>query len=235
MNFFSNIPAGGTIFNALAVLFGGLMGLSVGKIIPERLQQTIFNCLGLLTLYIGMNMAFQTKHSIAIVLSLVIGTVIGDLCGLDEKLNNLGETLKAKTHSSNSKFTEGFVSATLLFCVGAMAIVGSFEDGLRHNPSILITKGVMDGISSILFASSFGAGVLFSSLSLFIYQGILTLLALWVEPFITPDIYADISGLGGLMIIGIALNLLKITKLKLCDMLPSLIFIVPFSILFALF
>ena len=235
MNFLSNIPAGGTVFNCAAIFFGGLLGLLIGKIIPEKIHKTIFNCLGLFTLYVGMNMTFQTKHSIAVLLSLVIGSIIGDLLGLDTKLNNLGDVIKAKTHSKNSRFTQGFVTATLLYCIGAMAIIGAFEDGLRHNPSILVTKGIMDGISSILFAGSFGIGVLFSIIPLFIYQAGLTLVAIWAEPFITQDIYADISGLGGLMIVGIALNLLKVTEIKLCDMLPALIFIIPFSMLFALF
>ncbi len=234
MDFLSQIPAGGTVFNSLAVFFGGTIGLLVGKFIPERLHKAIFDCLGLFTLYVGINMTLQMKHSIAVLLSFVIGTVIGDLCGLDNKLNNLGDVLKAKFHSSNSKFTQGFVTATLLFCVGSMAIIGAFEDGLRHNASILVTKGVMDGISSILFAGSFGIGVIFSIIPMFIYQASLTFLAVWAAPFITQDMYADISGLGGLMIVGISLNLLKVANLKLCDMLPSLILIVPLSMLFAL-
>lgn len=235
MNFISSIPAGGTFFNSFTVILGSLLGLSIGKFIPERLHQTIFNCFGLFTIYIGFNMTFETKNAIAVLLSLVIGTIIGDICGLDFKLNNLGDTLKNKLHSSNLRFTQGFVTATLLFCIGSMAIIGAFEDGLRHNPSLLVTKGVMDGIASILLAGSFGIGVIFSIIPMFIYQAGLTFLAVWAEPFITADIYADIAGIGGLMIIGIGLNLLKITKLKLCDMLPGLIFIVPFSIIFTKF
>ena len=234
MNFFYSVPAGGTIFNSLAVALGSLAGLLIGKLIPEKLQQTIFNCIGLFSLYVGINMALETKHSIAVLLSLVIGTVTGDLLKLDLRLNNLGDVLKEKINSSNSRFTDGFVTATLLFCIGSMAIIGAFEDGIKNDPSLLMTKGVMDGISSILLSGSFGIGVLFSIIPMFIYQGALTFLAIWAEPFITAEIYADISGLGGLMIIGIGLNLLNITKLRLCDMLPAIILIVPLSMLFAL-
>ncbi len=225
---FRNIPAGGTVFNSLTVLIGGTIGLFIGNFIPEKFKTTIFNCMGLFTLYVGINMTLNTKNSIGVLLSLVLGTITGQILGLEIKLNGLGDTLKAKLHAENSGFTQGFVTASLLFCVGSMAIIGAFEDGLRHNPELLMTKGIMDGIISIVFAGSFGFGVLFSIIPMFIYQGALTFLAIWAEPFITPDMYANISGLGGLMIIGIGLNLLKITKLNLGDMLPSLIFIMFF-------
>ena len=231
LEIFKTIPAGGTIFNSLAVLIGSLLGLSVGKFIPERFQNTIFNCIGLFTIYVGINMTLSTKNSIAVLLALVLGTLTGEFLGLEEKLNNLGDTIKSKIKTSNAKFTEGFVTSSLLFCVGAMAIIGAFEDGLRNNPEILITKGIMDGTVSIVFAGSFGIGVLFSIVPMFIYQGALTLIGIWAEPFITSEMYANISGLGGLMIFGIGMNLLKITKLKLCDMLPGLIYVIFFTML----
>ena len=207
---FRNIPAGGTVFNSLTVFIGGSLGLLIGKFIPKKMQTTIFNCLGLFTLYVGINMTLNTKHSIAVLLSLVIGAVTGEFLGLEDKLNNLGDTLKKKFNAKDEGFTQGFVSASLLFCVGSMAIIGAFEDGLKNNPEILMTKGIMDGIISILFAGSFGIGVLFSIVPMFLYQGALTFLAVWAEPFITQEMYANISGLGGLMIMGIGFNLLKI-------------------------
>ena len=230
--FFRNIPAGGTVFNSLTVFIGGSLGLLIGKFIPEKMQTTIFNCMGLFTLYVGINMTLNTKHSIAVLLSLVLGSITGEILGLENKLNNLGDTLKKKFNAKDSGFTQGFVSASLLFCVGSMAIIGAFEDGLRHNPELLMTKGIMDGIVSIVFAGSFGIGVLFSIIPMFIYQGALTFIGVWAEPFITPEMYANISGLGGLMIVGIGLNLLKITKLNLGDMLPGLIYVIFFTMLF---
>lgn len=178
-------------------------------------------------------MMLGMKHSIAVLLSLVLGTVTGDLMGIEDKLNGLGDTLKAGLKTSNTRFTEGFVTATVLFCVGSMGIIGAFNDGIRHDPELLITKGIMDGICSTLFAGSLGLGVMFSVIPMFIYQGALTLLAVWAEPFITADMFANISGLGGLMIMGIGLNLLKVTRLKLGDMLPGLVYVVFFTRLFA--
>ena len=229
---FRNIPAGGTVFNSIAVLIGSSIGLAIGKFIPEKMQTTIFNCMGLFTLYVGINMTLGTKHSIAVLLSLVLGTITGEILGIEKKLNSLGDNLKKFFHAENSKFTEGFVNATLLFCVGSMAVIGAFEDGLRHNPEILMTKGTMDGIVSIIFAGSFGVGALFSIIPMAIYQGALTFLGVWAEPFITQDMYANISGVGGLMIMGIGLNMLKITKLNLGDMLPGLIYVIFLTLLF---
>ncbi len=227
------LPAGGTLFNVVTVVVGSLIGLTAGRFIPDRLHGTVFQCLGLFTLYLGMDMALETKHALAILLALILGTLIGAGFSFDDRLNGLGDTLKTKMNVANTRFTEGFVTSTLLFCIGAMSIIGAFEDGLRHNPSLLVTKGVMDGISSVMLAGSFGVGVLFSILPMFIYQAGLTFLAAWAEPFLTPDIIANISGLGGLMIMGIGLNLLKITKLKLCDMLPALLLVVFFSMIFS--
>ncbi len=230
---FSVIPAGGTVFNCIAVIIGGTLGLTIGRFIPERMHRTIFSCLGLFTMYVGINMSLGMKHSIAVLLSLVLGAITGDFLGIENRLNTLGDTLKAKLHTSDSGFTQGFVSATLLFCIGSMSIIGAFNDGLRHDPELLITKGIMDGIAGAMFAGSLGFGVLFSVVPMFIYQGGLTLAAVWLEPFITADMYANISGIGGLMIMGIGLNLMKITTLKLGDMLPGLVYIVFFTMLFA--
>ena len=233
LEIFKAIPAGGTVFNSLTVLLGSSLGLLLGKFIPEKLQSNIFNCLGLFTMYVGINMMLGMKHSIAVLLSLVLGTVTGELMGIEDKLNSLGDTIKAKLHAENSRFTEGFVTATLLFCVGSMAIIGAFNDGLRHDPELLMTKGVMDGIAATLFAGSLGLGVLMSVVPLFIYQGTLTLLAVWAEPFITADMFANISGIGGLMILAIGLNMLKVTRIKLGDMLPGLVYVVFFTMIFA--
>ncbi|MBQ3458473.1 MAG: DUF554 domain-containing protein [Synergistaceae bacterium] len=232
MELFKSLPAGGTIFNSLAVILGSVIGLSAGKFIPEKMQGTIFNCLGLFTIYVGINMTLNTKHSIAVLLSLVLGTITGELLGIETKLNSLGDTLKSKLKTSNGQFTEGFVSATLLFCVGSMSIIGAIEDGLRHNPEILITKGIMDCIAGSMLAGSYGLGVIFSVIPLALYQGAITMAASRLEGVITADMYANISGLGGLMIFGIGLNMLKLTKLKLGDMLPGLLYVVFLTMIF---
>ena len=233
LEIFKSITAGGTVFNSLAVILGSSIGIIAGRFIPEKTNETIFNCLGLFTIYIGINMTLKTQHSIAVLLSLVLGTLTGEFLGIESKLNSLGDVLKSKIKTSNAKFTEGFVSATLLFCVGSMAIIGAIEDGLRHNPEILMTKGIMDCIAGSMFAGAFGVGVMFSVVPLFVYQGAITLGASWAESFITESMYANISGIGGLMIMGIGLNMMKITRLKLGDMLPGLVYVVFLTMIFA--
>ena len=233
LEIFKSIPIGGTIFNSIAVILGSSIGLLLGKFIPEKTQGTIFNCLGLFTVYIGINMMMNMKHSIAVLLSLVLGAVTGEFLGIESKLNSLGDNLKSRFNTSNAKFTQGFVSATLLFCVGSMAIIGAIEDGLRHNPEILMTKGIMDCIAGSMMAGAFGVGVMFSVVPLVLYQGAITLGASLVESFITADMYANISGIGGLMILGIGLNMMKITRLRLGDMLPGLVYVVFFTMIFA--
>ena len=230
---FRAIPAGGTVFNCITVLIGSTIGLLAGKFIPEHKQQTIFNCLGLFTMYVGINMSLETKHSIAVLLSLVLGTLTGEFLGIERRLNSLGDTLKSRLRIGSEKFTQGFVSATLLFCVGSMAIIGAFNDGVRHDPEILMTKGIMDGIAAAMFAGAFGIGTVFSVIPMFAYQGALTFAASGLEGTITPEMFANISGTGGLMILAIGLNMLKITRMGLGDMLPGLVYAVFFTKLFA--
>lgn len=233
LEIFKAIPAGGTIFNCLTVILGSIIGIMAGKFIPDKTHDAIFNSLGLFTIYVGVNMMLNMKHSIAVLLALVMGTVTGELLGIETALNTLGDNLKARIHTSSAKFTEGFVSATLLFCIGSMAILGAIEDGLRHNPEILMTKGIMDCIAGSMLAGSYGIGVMFSVIPMFLYQGAITLGASWMESVITADMYANISGIGGLMIMGIGLNMMKITRLKLGDMLPGLLYVVIFTAIIA--
>ena len=223
LEIFKSIPAGGTFFNCITVIIGSLIGLFAGQFIQDKTRSTIFNCLGLFTCYIGIKMTLDTKNSIAVLVSLVLGAITGEFLGLEDKLNSLGDKLRERFSKSD----------TLLFCVGAMAIIGAFNDGLRHDPEILITKGIMDGVVSVIFAGSFGIGVLFSVIPMFIYQGAFTLAASLLDSLITPEMYANISGVGGLMIMGIGLNLLGIKKIKLCDMLPGLLYVILFTKIFA--
>lgn len=226
MEFLSGVPAGGTIFNVTAVVLGGSLGLALGRFIPERLNDTIFHCFGLFTLCLGVDMSLKMQDAVAVLASLVLGALIGDWLRLDDRLKGLGDALKARFHLAEGHFTQGFVTATLLFCIGSMSIIGAIDDGLRHDPTLLVTKGIIDGVASVFLAGSFGPGVLFSALPIALYQGGLTLLAVQMAPFLTERLYANLSALGGLMILGIGLNLLGLTKLKLCDLLPGLVLIV---------
>ena len=231
MELLRSIPAGGSLFNAFAILLGGSIGLAAGRFVPERVQRSIFQCLGLFCLYLGLDMALRMQHVLPVLLSFVLGTAAGGLMNLDDRLNGLGNWLKAKLRIGSDTYTEGFVTATLLFCIGSMSILGAIEDGVRNSPGLLVTKGVMDGISSIFLAASLGVGVLFSALPLLFYQGALTFAAVWAQSAITPAILDNLSGLGGLMIMGIGLNLLRITEIRTGNMLPGLILILLLSAL----
>ncbi len=226
MEFLSSIPAGGSLFNAFAILLGGAVGLAAGRFVPDRIQRSIFQCLGLFCLYLGLDMALETRDVLAVLLSFILGTAAGELMDLDARLNGLGDWLKAKLQIGGDTYTEGFVTATLLFCIGSMSILGAIENGIRNDPGLLVTKGVMDGLSSVFLAASLGVGVLFSALPILLYQGALTFAAGWAQAAITPAMVDNLSGLGGLVIVGIGLNLLRIAEIRTGNMLPGLVLIV---------
>ena len=232
MEFLSHIPAGGTLFNTFAIILGAAVGLFAGRFFPERVQRSIFQCLGLFCLYLGLDMALRTKDVLAVLISLILGTAAGELADLDSRLNRLSYRLKATFRIGSATFTEGFVTAALLFCIGSMSLLGAIEDGIRNDPGLLVTKGVMDGISAVFLAASLGVGVLLSALPVLIYQGTLTLVAGSAEEFFTPAMVDDLSGLGGLMILGIGFNLLRVAEIRTGNMLPGLGLILLFSALF---
>lgn len=213
----------GTIVNVIAVLVGGSIGLLLKKGISKNLSDAIMKALGLCTLLIGIT-GLQTKNTLIIILSMVIGTLIGELLKLDDRLRHLGERLETKFQKDGDQISvaEGFVSASLLFCVGAMTIVGSLQSGLSGNHEMLFTKSMLDFVAAILFASSFGFGVLFSSLFVLVYQGGITLLAQWVAPFLSDTVIGEMSCVGCLIIVGLALNMLGITKLKVMNFVPAI-------------
>ena len=171
-------------------------------------------------------MALETRDVLAVLLSFILGTAAGELMDLDARLNGLGDWLKAKLQIGGDTYTEGFVTATLLFCIGSMSILGAIENGIRNDPGLLVTKGVMDGLSSVFLAASLGVGVLFSALPILLYQGALTFAAGWAQAAITPAMVDNLSGLGGLVIVGIGLNLLRIAEIRTGNMLPGLVLIV---------
>lgn len=232
MDFWSHIPAGGTVFNSGAIIAGGGVGLLIGKFIPARMHTTIFQCFGLFCLYLGFSMTQKLQSLMIVLASLVVGAVIGEIWDWDSKVTHLGNVLKTKLNIGGESFTEGFVTTTLLYCVGSMGVLGAIQNGVQGDPSLLITKGVMDGTAAVLFAASLGVGVLFSALPLFIYQGLFTLAATWAEPFITPAMLDNLSGLGGLMLMAIGFNLMKVTQIKTCNLLPGLLLVLLLSAVF---
>lgn len=215
----------GTIVNAAAIVAGGIVGLLLKKGLPERMSAAIMGGVGLAVVYIGVSGALEGQNTLVAVLSIVIGAALGSWLDIDRGLNWLGDRAQAtfaRNGSGDNRFAEGFVSASLLFCVGAMAVVGSLQSGLSGDHGTLFAKSLLDGISSMVFASTLGAGVLLSAVAVFVYQGAITLLAQVVAPVLSDAIVAEMTCVGSLLIIGIGLNMLGVTKLKLANYLPAI-------------
>jgi len=217
----------GTIINAAAIVIAGALGLLLKKGIPENMSRSMQDALGILILIIGLQYGFKADNLAVVGLSLALGAVIGEWRQWEAKLERLGLKLESMTSaSSDGQFVKGFVTATMVFCVGAMAIVGSLESGLGQGSDILIVKSMLDGIFSIIFAASMGVGVLFSAIPVFLYQGSIALCASFLKPLITDPMLNNITALGGVLIAGIGLNALGITRIRVANLLPGL-FIIP--------
>jgi uncharacterized membrane protein YqgA involved in biofilm formation len=213
-----------TIINALAIVAGSLVGLLLKKGLSKRYETAVFSASGIITLVIGMQMAFKTTHILAFALALIIGGLIGTLLDVEGAVLRLGESLKRRfAKNDDGSFAFGFLTASVLFCSGAMAIVGSFKAGTEGDYSLLLTKSVLDGTMSIIFAAAMGPGVAFSALAVLIYQGLLTIASVWIKPFVTPLMLAEVTGIGGALVVMIGISLLDLKKLKTGDYLPSLV------------
>ncbi|MFL0168429.1 DUF554 domain-containing protein [Candidatus Clostridium helianthi] len=219
----------GTIVNSLAIIGGCLMGLIVKGRLTEKISNTIMNGLALCVLYIGISGALKGKDTLQIIICIALGALIGEIIDIDRRLNDLGNMIERKINgkrknNSNDKISisEGFVTSSLLFCVGAMAVVGSLESGLQGNNSTLFAKSILDGVSSIIFASSLGVGVMLSSIAIFIYQGSITLLAGGLSTILTDNVISNMSAVGSLLIVGLGFNMLGISKIKVANLLPGI-------------
>ena len=215
----------GTIVNTIAVIIGAGIGMFLKKGIPDKLADTMMKGLGLCTLFLGISGSLDGQNSLIMIISIVAGALIGEGIDLDAKLNQLGNWLENKFKSKDGgkvSIAEGFVSASLLFCVGAMTIVGSLQSGLQGNHEMLFNKSMLDFVAAIIFASSMGIGVMLSAAFVFVYQGAITLLAQWVAPVLSDVVIAEMNCVGSVIIIGIALNLLGITKLKVMNYVPAI-------------
>jgi len=221
----------GTIVNCLAIIIGSIIGLTIKGKISNKVRVTIMNGLGLCTLYIGLSGALEGKNTLIMIISIALGALIGELIDIDGKLTNLGEMIERNKGNNSLSIADGFVTATLLFCVGAMAIVGSLESGLSNNHSTLFAKSILDGISSIIFSSSLGIGVILSSISVFIYQGIMTFGASLLSNILSDVAISNMSAVGSLLIVGLSFNILNITKMKISNLLPSMLIAVLLSLL----
>ena len=216
----------GTLLNVLLVILGGTIGIFTKKIISLHLQKKIFIVLGLFTIIIGVSMCFNFQNYVIVIISLILGSKFGNYFNLDLVIKNLTKNLKEKLKINSNNFTEGILTSFLLFCVGSMTIVGSIEEGLGKPPTILYTKSVMDGVSSVLLSSIFGVGVIFSVFPMIIFQGSITLLTFYFRDFIPNQLINDIESVGGILIIVMGLNILGFKRVNAINLLPSLIFVV---------
>ena len=210
----------GNIVNTAAILIGGSLGLFIGNKVSKSLKDIVMQGLSLAVLLIGMQMALQTEDMVVVIFSLVIGGIIGELLMIESNLDRFGQWLENKL-SSDSQIAVGFIHTSLIYCVGAMAITGAIQDGLG-NPSTLYSKSLLDGFSAIAFSSTLGPGVLLSAISVFLYQGSIALLAGWAQQILIDPVITEMTAVGGLLIVGIALNLLEIVKIKVGNLLPAI-------------
>lgn len=213
------------IVNVVAVIVGSCIGLLLKKGIPERFSDILMKGLGLCTLYIGVSGALEGENTIILIISMVVGALIGEGVDLDEKLNRFGKFMEGKFNGKKGEkvsIAEGFVTASLLFCVGAMTIVGSLQSGLTGNHEMIFAKSMLDFVAAIIFASSLGIGVLFSAAFVLVYQGAIVLLAQWISPLLTDRTIGEMTCAGSVIIIALALNMLGITKMKVMNFVPAI-------------
>jgi hypothetical protein len=213
----------GTLINAAAVIIGSLVGTLLHARLPRRLAEVAFQGIGLFTLFIGFRMAARTEHLLILIFSIVLGALSGELLNIDRHLNRFGDWLKTRLKSTSARFTEGMVTAFLLFCMGSMTVLGAIEEGLGSKPNLLIAKSVLDGFAAAALAGSFGIGVLFSVIPLLVYQGTLTLFAGSLRPVLADAVVREITAAGGLILLGLGINILEIRQLKVLNMLPALV------------
>ncbi len=215
----------GTIVNSLAIIAGGLIGLLLKKGLPKRLSDAVMTGVALCVVYIGISGCMNGKNALITVISVALGAILGTLLDLDGKLCRLGDRIEQKFKKDGKtkiSIAEGFVSSSLLFCVGAMAIMGSLQSGLSGNHQTLYTKSVLDFISAIVFAATMGVGVLLSSIMVFIYQGAMTLLCQFLVPFLSDAAVAEMTCAGSVLLIGLGFNLLGFSKIKIMNYIPSI-------------
>lgn len=222
----------GTIINAIAVVIGSFLGLILRSKLPKRITNTAFHGVGLFTIILGIIMAIKTSNILIMIFSIVIGALVGEIIDIDKWINIFGEWLKKNFKVKNERFSEGFITAFLLYCMGSMTILGAIEEGLGGIPNLLVAKSVLDGFSSIILAATMGIGVLFSFIPLLLFQGGLTLLASNMQNILTGSIINELSAVGGILLLGLGITILDIKKIKILNMLPSLIIVVILTYFF---
>ena len=221
----------GSLVNSAAIILGGSIGLALKKGLSDRIASAVMNALALCVLYIGVSGILKGENILITILSMVFGTLVGEWIDLDKQINQLGDEIESRVSSENKEHSvsNGFVTASLLFCVGAMAIVGALQSGLTGNHDTLFAKSLIDGIAAIVMASSLGIGVLLSAGLILVYEGGITLFANVLAPLLTDSVINEMTCVGSLLIVGLALNMLKLTNLKIMNYAPAVFFPILFG------
>lgn len=222
----------GTLVNAGAILIGSIIGLIIHAHLSDKIKTIVFQAIGLFTIFLGISMALKSDQYLILIFSLVIGSIIGEWINIENLTNKLGDKLKKKLKSKDEKFTEGLVTAFLMFCMGSMTILGAFEEGFSGKTDLLFAKSVLDGFSSIILSASLGFGVMIAIIPLIIYQGSLTLFAVGLENYLDDRVISQMSAVGGILLIGLGISILEIKKIKVLNMVPALILAVIIAYFF---
>lgn len=217
----------GTIVNTLAILAGCAIGLLLKRGINEKVTDAIMKGISLCVIYIGIDGMLEDSKTLAVIIAMALGAAIGTLLDLNGKMEKLGKMIEGRISNGGAGIAQGFVTASLIYCVGAMAVVGSLQSGLNGDHSMLYTKALLDGISAMVLTASLGAGVGLSAASVFVYQGALTLLAGLIAPVLSDAVVAEMTCVGSILIAALGLNMLGITKLKVMDYVPAIFIVIP--------
>lgn len=238
----------GTIINAVLIVIGATAGLLFKKVLPKRLKDTLLQAVGLIVMFVGIggavsaaltyeDGAFGTKDTLIMILAMVFGTIVGELINIEKQLDRFGAFCQRKLVKDDAKstFAEGMVTASLIFVVGAMAVVGSLDNGIRGDNSTLVAKGVIDCITAMVLASTLGIGVMFSAVPVFVYQGAISLLGVYIEPYLTEAVISQMSFTGSILIFAIGVNMLGFIKIKVGNMLPAIFMPIMFDLVMRIF
>lgn len=212
----------GTIVNAVAIAICGILGTFFIKNVPERFNEIVMKAIGLSIFFIGVSGALVNEHVMLLIISMVIGSIIGEFIDIDGKMNKLGDLAEKKLGFGEGSFSKGFVTASILFCTGSMAIVGAMNGGLMHDHNMLYAKAILDGVIAVVFAGAMGIGVSFSAIPVLIYEGLIALIAAVVGDFMTAEMITEMSAVGSLVIAGIGFNFLEVKNIKVANMIPAI-------------
>jgi uncharacterized protein len=212
----------GSVANAAAIIVCGIIGSFLKKGMPKRFGDLVIAALGFFTLMLGVSFAMKLEHPLVVIFSLVIGAGLGEWIDIEKRMDNFGNRVQDRLKGFKGNFSQGFVTASLLFCVGSMAIMGSLQSGLANNHDTLYTKAVMDGVISVVFASTMGIGVAASALPVFIYQGAITLLAAFLQPYLSAAVVLEMTAVGGILLVGVGFNILEIKRVKVGNLIPAI-------------